>query len=269
MARQNGRGGAQQGGSSGEGDAGDEEGVTTAEYNKWLTLESNWGMAEDTRQSNMEGSQFRKARDERHRERGMERQAASIEQMKQAKGRVEEHRQSNLEQGKDVREDVASWKVAMYEQQEAWVDHGKQLKEKITTQERQRAERDALTAYKKKFSADVRKEVQQLSSEADAQKEKVLASNRAQADKIKKETGDEVTDAAKKMFFEQRRAAALATTSLLKGLETERKDIRNKFREDSHRNREKVRIAAPAVPHSFRPTLAASLPTALSQLPAP
>jgi len=204
-------------------------------------LESNWVSAEDTRQSFMEGSQFRKTRDERHRERGMERQAASIEQMKQAKGRVEEHRQSNLDQGKDVREDVASWKVAMYEQQEAWVEHGKQLKEKITTMERQRAERDALAAHKKKFSADVRKEVQQLSSDADAQKEKVLASNRAQADKVKKETADEVTDAAKKIFFEQRRAAALATTSLLKGLEIERKDIRNKFREDSYRNREKSR----------------------------
>ena len=52
----------------------------------------------------MEGSQFRKSRDERHRERGMERQAASIEQMKLAKGKVEEHRQHNLKQGKVVRD---------------------------------------------------------------------------------------------------------------------------------------------------------------------
>lgn len=78
----------------------DEEGVTVSEYNKWLMLEQNWESAEDTRQNYMEGSQLRKTRDERHRERGMERQAASIEQMKQAKTKVEEHREQNLEQGK-------------------------------------------------------------------------------------------------------------------------------------------------------------------------
>ena len=81
-------------------DGGDEEGVTAAEYNKWLTLESKWESAEQTRHEYMEGSQLRKSRDERHRERGMERQAASIEQMKHAKGKVDEHKQLNLAQGK-------------------------------------------------------------------------------------------------------------------------------------------------------------------------
>ena len=93
------RGGIQQTGAN-DADLGDEEGVTVSEYNKWLTLEENWESAEDTRQNYMEGSQFRKHRDEKHRERGMERQAKSIEQMKQAKGKVEEHREQNLEQGK-------------------------------------------------------------------------------------------------------------------------------------------------------------------------
>ena len=93
------RGGTQQTGAN-DADLGDEEGVTVSEYNKWLTLEENWESAEDTRQNYMEGSQFRKNRDERHRERGMERQAKSIEQMKFAKGKVEGHRELNLEQGK-------------------------------------------------------------------------------------------------------------------------------------------------------------------------
>ena len=81
-------------------DLGDEEGVTVSEYNRWLIQEDNWNSAEETRSAYMEGSQFRKTRDEKHREKGMERQAASIEQMKLAKGRVEEHREHNLEQGK-------------------------------------------------------------------------------------------------------------------------------------------------------------------------
>lgn len=84
-------------------DLGDEEGVTTSEFNRWLVQEENWNLAEDTRAAYMEGSQIRKQRDELHRERGMERQAASIEQMKLAKGKVEEHREQNLEQGKVMR----------------------------------------------------------------------------------------------------------------------------------------------------------------------
>lgn len=96
-----GRGGQQTGAvANADADIGDDEGVTLAEFNRWLVQEDNWQLAEETRESYMEGSQFRKTRDERHRERGMERQAASIEQMKVAKGRVEEHRQQNLEHGK-------------------------------------------------------------------------------------------------------------------------------------------------------------------------
>ena len=89
-------------GAEGKDDAegGEEEGVFLAEYNRWLALEKNWESAEATRSMYMEGSQKRKSRDERHRERGMERQAASIEQMKAAKGKVEEHREKNLNDGK-------------------------------------------------------------------------------------------------------------------------------------------------------------------------
>ena len=91
-----------------------------------------------------------------------------------------------------VRDDVHTWKDAMYTQQHEWVEHGKRLKEKVTTMERQRAERDALMTLKKKLSLQVKKQVEQLAKEGKAQKELLLDSNRSQASRIRSETADEV-----------------------------------------------------------------------------
>jgi len=227
--------------SGGDADAGEEEGVTVFEYNKWLHLEENWETAEEIRHANMEGSQFRKSRDERHRERGMERQVASIEQMKQAKGKVEEHRQANLDQGKTVRDDVAAWKEAMFTQKQTWTEHGKSLKEKILNLERQRAERNALLNMKKKLSAQVKLEVVQLAKDGKLQKEQVLASNRSQAGRIRTETAAEVTDSAKKYMYDQRKQAAVLTHRDVKEWESERRANKLKFREDAARSKDKSR----------------------------
>ena len=122
----------------------------------------------------------------------MERQSASIEQMKHAKTRVESHREANLVNGKAVRQDVHGWKEAMYCQQNDWVEHGKSLKDKVMNSERQRAEREALLALKKKLSQQVKVEILQLVQDGKNRKEEVLASNREQASRIRGETGIEV-----------------------------------------------------------------------------
>jgi len=222
-------------------EAGEEEGVTASEYNKWLHLEANWELAEETRHAHMEGSQVRKSRDERHRERGMERQAASIEQMKSAKGKLEAHRESNQELGKEVRQNVQGWKQAASSQQQRWLEHGKSLKEQIRTMERERAERDALLSMKKALSVQVKMEVLQLAQDGKQQKEEVLASNRSQAGRIRTETAAEVTDDAKKFMFEQRRQAALATQRKVQEWDAERRANKLRFREDAARKQDKLR----------------------------
>merc|ERR1740138_189237 len=161
--------------------------------------------------------------------------------MKQAKAKVEEHRESNLEQGKSVREDVQGWKESLQVQAQSWLEHGKSLREKTVTVERQRAERDALLAMKKKLSAQVKMEVLQLTQDGKVQKDQVLASNREKAGKVRAETAAEVTDAAKKSFFEQRKAAAMDTQKNVKAWEAERKAIRQKFRDESARSKDKSR----------------------------
>ena len=224
-----------------DGEVGDEEGVTVAEYNKWLYLEKNWESAEDTRQNYMEGSQFRKTQDERHRERGLERQAASIEQMKQAKTKVEQHRQANLASGKQVRDDVLMWRDAQFTRQHEWVEHGKKLKDRVANLDRQRAEKDALLDLKKKLSLQVKKQVEQLAREGKAYKEQVLDSNRSQASKVRSETANEVTDSARKMFFEQRQNAANETATKVKEWDAQRRANKLKFREDAAKRKEAMR----------------------------
>jgi hypothetical protein len=251
-----GRGNQQSGGANGDGEMGDDDGVTLSEFNRWLVQEENWASAEEARESYMEGAQFRKTRDERHRERGMERQAASIEQMKLAKGRVEDHRQENLEQGKvrhswlvlsmvlehvsllpaarvapmmpgsvhtqlddraafvctlqSVRDNVQMWKANMYESQEAWIKQAKQKREQALKSVSAKEERKKLLDFKKIFSKKVKDEVTQFVKAGEELRTQQLQQNKERAAKVKAGTADEVTDEAKKMFFDQRIAAAKA-----------------------------------------------------------
>ena len=78
----------------------DDYATTTAEYHRFLIQESKWQQAEEARAAFMEGTQMRKERADVHRERGMDRQVAAMQQMKAAKSRVEECRERKLELAK-------------------------------------------------------------------------------------------------------------------------------------------------------------------------
>lgn len=223
------------------------EGIFMYEYNRWLTLEANWESAEATRHDYMEGSQFRKSRDERHRERGLERQSASIEQMKNAKGKVEQHREGNIQKGNVVRTDVAAWKKKVLTQQQDWHEHGRLLKEQIANLERSRPERDALLALKKRISAQVKVEVLQLADLSKQKKDEVLVSNREQAARIRAETSVDKTDGAKQFMYEQRKQTMLETQKREEDWAAERKAKRQEFADAAKKRRDKSqRIEASA-----------------------
>ena len=224
-----------------DGDAADDEGVFMAEYNRWLHLEQNWEAAEQIRNQYMENSQLRKSRDERHRERGMERQAASIEQMKHAKAKVEEHRENNLAQGKAVRDSVSSWKEKSFAEKQAWIEHNRSVKDTILSMERDRAEREALLALKKRITAQVKVEVMQLEEDNKLQKEQVLATNRDLHDRVRSETSSDATDEAKRFMYDQRRQRASEIQTTVKQWEAQRNANKLKFREDAANRRDKSR----------------------------
>ena len=54
--------------------AADLESLSMGEYSRWIITERNWDTAEECREQHIEGEQMRKARDDRHRERGQMKQ---------------------------------------------------------------------------------------------------------------------------------------------------------------------------------------------------
>ena len=237
--------GDQPGSPDGEQGAGDEEGVLSAEYSRWLHLESNWEIAEDKRHQYMEGSQLRKSRNERHRERGQDRQQMAHEQMKAAKQMVENVAKKNMAQGNQVRNDVQDWLAEKRTREMNTKEHCKEMRQKTKTERRVEAEREALLALKKEISLQVRLEVVELAKASKDLQNTVLESNRSMASKIKAETSEEVIDGAKQFMFDKRRQTALTTAAQIKDWAAERRVNQQKVRDNTAKSREKAQLTAP------------------------
>jgi hypothetical protein len=207
----------------------DIEALTLAEFNRWLVTEENWSTAEQVRQLHIEGEQFRKAREDRHRERGQVRQQDTVEQMKEAKTRVDAHRRHNLEQGSLVKRDVVAWNQARHENRDEWIKVAKVIKQKQIAAKEQFDEHKAMLAAKKQKGELVKNQVAALTVECEKNREAYLNANKAQVAKVKEETGDAVIDSAKNFFFVQRKEAAASVTKQRDGLEATRKANRQAF----------------------------------------
>ena len=229
--------------------------VSTAEYNRWLYLEDNWDKAEDIRNQFMAGEQMRKERDEKHRNRGLERQAASIEQMKRAKGEVDQHRERNMTQGKEVREDVANWKEEMYANEEELKQRSRMMKEMVTTADKTQESKEALLQLKKTCSLNVKMEVMQLAKDNAAKKESLLESNRSMAAKIRSETSDHAMDSARHVFYQQRKKTHDETVSMIKDWASSRAEKKEKFKDFAAKRKEEVKTVE-SIARNSRKTLA-------------
>lgn len=234
--------GRKKGGAAGEGGEalGDVDSMTLGEYNRWLITESNWTNAEEIREQHIEGEQFRKAREDRHRERGQLRQQDTVEQMKEAKTKVDAHRRMNLEAGSAVKRDVIAWNVATHQEKAQWQNFGKSVKAALIASD-STENRDALVKQKKKAGETVKKEINQLRAELEKQKTAFKTSKLEQAKKVRDETADGVIDAAKKFFFLQRKTAAKETTGLVQSWSTERDKAKKAFEEVQHQRSVRVK----------------------------
>lgn len=227
--------------SGGEGEAlGEVESMTLGEYNRWLITEENWNNAEQIREQHIEGEQFRKAREDRHRERGQLRQQDTVEQMKEAKTKVDAHRRMNLEAGSAVKRDVIAWNMTKHQEKVQWENFGKSVKAALIAAD-VTENRDALVKSKKEKGEAVKKEISQLRSELDKQKTAMKTGKLEQAKKVRDETADAVIDAAKKFFFLQRKTTAKATTSMVQGWSTERDKAKKAFDEYQHQRSNRVK----------------------------
>jgi len=211
-----------------DGPIGDVEALSLVEYNRWLVTEENWTMAEEIREQHVEGENFRKAREDRHRERGQVRQQDTVEQMKEAKTKVDAHRRFNLEQGSQVKRDVMAWKEAANDEKTEWAKYGAEIK---ATQHASssREVRDGMVAEKKRVGDVVKQEVAGLTLECEQQRTANLEAKKAFAAKVRAETADAIIDESKKIFFVQRKQLAKTTTDEKAQWETTRKAKRQQF----------------------------------------
>jgi hypothetical protein len=155
-----------------------------------------------------------------------------------------------------VRDNVQAWKVTMYEQQEDWVKAARQKKENVIKAQNAKDEKKKLLDLKKLFSKKVKDEVAELSKTGDDLRSQHLQANKDQAAKVRSETSDEVTDQAKKIFFEQRRAAAKQIKEQVEGWEKDRSTFRASFSASHQAMREKSKAMESAA-RGARKTLAA------------
>lgn len=234
--------------------AGDLESLTLGEFNRWIITERNWDVAEECREQHIEGEQQRKARDDRHRERGQLRQQDTVEQMKEAKTKVDAHRRANLEQGSMVKRDVIAWREAALELKAEWAKYGasiRQQQQAVSSSE----VRESLQAEKTQKGLNVKQEVAGLTATGEKQREDTLAKNKEQVQRVKKETADEVTDAAKAVYFAQRKSTAKSCEEAKLSWTEERKQKREEFYGKVQRLMEASRAARAAASNAKRELL--------------
>jgi len=213
--------------------------TTKAEYNRWLISQEKYSMAEDVRTQGRSGEDFIKERMKQHTQQGLSRQQAASVQMKKASEALEAHRERNLTKGRAVYEEVAGWRTGAKATKEEWVAYGKNVKEK-TIKANATAESVAqLTDKKKKQAAATRADDEKKERERNELKDSIAKTAREQASKVRTETADEITDNAKRVFYEQRLAAAKETRSDAARWQKERKEDLTAFQESQNKKRAK------------------------------
>jgi len=196
-------------------------------------------MAEAVRTQGRSGEDFIKERQKQHTQQGLSRQQAASVQMKKASEALEAHRERNLTKGRAVYEEVAGWRSGAKALKEERVAYGKEVKDKTVKANATAESIAALNDKKKKQAAATRADDEKKERERNELKDLISKSAREQASKVRTETADEVTDNAKRVFYEQRLAAAKETRSDAARWQKERKEGEVAYQESQNKKRAK------------------------------
>jgi hypothetical protein len=186
--------------------------VTASKYNRWLVGEQNRGAGDHVRTSVDEQRQARQEFQKRHRDYGATLKEAGREQMRRDKELAETKRQQNLRLGAQVKAEVMAQKAQEEKQKAEWIAHGRSLA--MRDQIQKKKIRDVVGEGSKRvaeMTAKAKQEELDYERELAGVRQKLLADNKAEVEKVRAETADEVIDAAKEFAFEQRKSQAFAT----------------------------------------------------------
>lgn len=122
---------------------------------------------------------------------------------------LEAHKERNLAQGKAIKEEVALLKQAKAMSKAQWEHRGRQLAKKDQEQrEKIKMVRGEGSKVLVELTAKVKAEEAALAESIVTKKREILEQNRKEVAEVKKQTDDHVTDASKKVFYEQRKSQA-------------------------------------------------------------
>lgn len=198
--------------------------VTASKYNRWLVGEQNRAAGQVVAK---EVDNLRKSRNEfqqRHAQYGSSLKEQGREQLRRDKQLQEMTREENLQKGLLIKAEVAAQKAQEDKQKQEWIAHGRSLA--MRDQLQKKKIRDVVGENSKRvaeMTAKAKQEELDYERELAGVRQKLLQDNKAEVEKVRAETADEVIDAAKEFAFEQRKSLAFST----KAAEAAWKDERN------------------------------------------
>jgi len=194
---------------SNEGQSLRESAVTHAKYMKWAVGEERREKGNGVRSEIDNWKKQKQQALDAHKAYGAQLKASMKDQIIRDKAVIEEHRQRNLAQGKAIKAEIAALKQAKAMSKAQWEFRGRQLAKKdLEQREKIKAVRGEGSVVLKELTAKVKAEEAALAESIVNKKREILEANRREVAEIKKETDDHVTDASKKVFYEQRKSLA-------------------------------------------------------------
>lgn len=186
--------------------------VTASRYNRWLVGEQNRVAGQHVARG---VENLRKAKEEfheRHRQYGGSLKQEGQEQLRRDKEVRELNARHNLMKGQQVKFEVQSQKAQEERQKQEWKAHGRSLAVRAMKQ-KQRI-KDVVGENSKRVAektAKAKQEELDYERELVGVRQKLIDDNRAEVEKVRAETADEVIDAAKEFMFEQKKSLAFST----------------------------------------------------------
>jgi hypothetical protein len=198
--------------------------ITASKYNKWLIGEQNRDTGASIR---VEGGNLRMARRDfntRHISYGASLRDQAKQTMQRNKQIREMTREQHLAAGEQVKSTVQAFTMQAEKQKQEWIAHGKNLAMKDQLQ-RQKIKQVCGENSKRvaEMTAKAKQEELDYERELAGVRQKLLQDNKAEVEKVRNETSDEVIDASKEFAFEQRKSIAFATKAAEAAWNDERK----------------------------------------------
>jgi len=183
--------------------------ITNSKFQRWSVGEQAREIGNGVRTEVDNWKRQRAQQLEQHKAYGAQLKQQMKDQIARDRQVVNEHKEKNLEQGKAIKAEVAALKQAKAMSKAQWEMRGRQLAKKDMEQrEKIKMVRGEGSKTLNELTAKVKAEEAALAESIVNKKREILEANRREVAEVKKQTDDHVTDASKKVFYEQRKSLA-------------------------------------------------------------